>query len=151
MSKLKLGLFSMVLGLSALANAETVRIDAYDDPNFADPGFVDSVQMIEGHPMVVKLMVLGQGDPARNGMHLHLSVNQMESGAGRWNTYPLKDVRNYKILPSAKPGYLKLELSNDAMNDEGHIYQYRSVLFVNMNQAAKPRGYIEVEEVTNHR
>ena len=147
MNKIGICMLSVALMLCAnLTQAQSVRIDAQEQDSISI-GHVEQVQMLEGHPMMAKLMVLQQGDPALNGMHLFLSVNQFSSGTGPWNVFFLKDVADYQVLPSQRAGFLKIQLKTDTLNDEGFAQTQRSVLFVNMTQAAEKRGFIEVEEV----
>lgn len=133
--------------LSQFALAQSARLHALSEQDLPSPSATEQVQMLEGHPMAAKLMVLSGGDPALNGRHLFLAVNTFSTGSGPWNTYYLKDVRDYTVLPSAQPGYLKIQLENDAIDEDGNLRPYRSVLFINMTQADKANGHIETKEV----
>ncbi len=61
-----------------------------------------------------------------------------------WNVFELANVRDFKVLPSTKKGFLKLRLVRDTMDSDGKIGSEKSLMFINIQKAVE--GTIEVEE-----
>lgn len=101
------------------------------------------IEAIQDSTTEAKLISATAGDPALNGLLLSLAV---KSG-NQWNVYFLKDIADYRILPSAQNGYLKLQLRTEKIDSASHVASQTSILFVNMTAAAHAHGSIETEEI----
>ena len=131
----------MILSASAFAGSVTVK--ATDSDMLKSAANVDYVQYLKGQDTDVKIFSVSGGDPAMNGAYLNVAVFvDVETG---WNVFQLANVRNYKLLPSAKKGYLKIKLVRDNFNRNGDIVQENVMLFVNLTKAQD--GEIQTEEV----
>lgn len=85
------------------------------------------------------------GDPALNGLYLHIAVMNNNND---WNIYFLKDVNDYQRLASAKEGYIKILLkTDDQIDNMGQISPTNSIMYINLTQAHKVNGKIEIEEI----
>lgn len=136
---LAIALFS----ISTAALSSSVTVQKTDDDFLKNSAHVDYVEYIKGQAKDVKIFSVSGGDPAMNGAHLNLAVfEDMEIG---WNVFELGNVRQFKLLPSNKKGFLKIKLTKDIMDNNGNIIQEKSTLFLNIQNTEK--GIIETEEI----
>jgi hypothetical protein len=92
-----------------------------------------------------RLFAYTGGDPALNGLYLHIAVMNDDYD---WNVYFLKNLNDYQRLPSAKEGYIKILLkTDDRVDGMGLITPTTSIMYINLTQAHKVNGKIEVEEI----
>lgn len=92
-----------------------------------------------------RLFAYTGGDPALNGLYLHIAVMNDDYD---WNVYFLKNLNDYHRLPSAKEGYIKILLkTDDRVDGMGLITPTTSIMYINLTQAHKVNGKIEVEEI----
>lgn len=106
---------------------------------------VAETQILDHPTQSVRLFSYTGGDPALNGLLLNIAV--WNDRQHRWNVYALKNVSSYKVLPSAQPGYYKLELKTEDLNADGDVITNTSLLYINLDQAHLPQKKIEVKEV----
>lgn len=144
MKRLWLVLGTTLLAMAAQAQPRLLRAQQDSAPTAAEN--VNAVQRLQNQTMEVKVYDHGGGDPAMNGAYLTLAVYSTDTMA--WNVFPLKNVSDYRILPSAKTGYVKIALRTDDTNAQtGNIFQYKSTLFINLRNADRQGGQIEVDEI----
>lgn len=107
---------------------------------------VEKVTEIPDSSMTAKLFHNMPIDaPSMNPWFLHLAVVNEDNNT--WNVYPLANVSDYQILPSAQKGYLKIAVSKDDYNTQtGKPFQRKSLLFINLGNANRTNGKIETEE-----
>ncbi|UOO90465.1 hypothetical protein LVJ82_05690 [Vitreoscilla massiliensis] len=106
---------------------------------------VDETIYLKDPSMNVKVFSYSGGDPAINGAYVNLAAYDDENRT--WNVFPLKNVLDYKVLPSAKAGFAKIALVTQDLDRNGGVYSYKSTLFINLRNADRAGGTIEVEEI----
>ena len=134
---------ALLLTLSFSSFAKSEKIEASNSDALQTAASVDFVQMINDSTVSAKIFSLSGGDPAINGANLSLAVYSDPSTG--WNVYPLANVRDFKLLKSAKKGFVKISLVRESINEEGGVSTAKSTLFINLKNAEK--GSVEVEEV----
>ena len=136
-------LFGLILSLPTVVLAET--ISPTRENNLQHMADVARTTILNLPNQSARLFSYTAGDPSSNGLLLNLAVMNEQY---EWNVYPLKNVADYQILPSAKVGYLKLSLHTDDHLDElGNIRSSPSTMFINLTQAHRVNGKIEIEEI----
>ena len=106
---------------------------------------VDETINLKDPSMNVKVFSYSGGDPAINGAYVNLAAYNDENRT--WHVYPLKNVLDFKVLPSAQAGYAKIALVTQVLDGNGGVYSYKSTLFINFRSADRADGKIEVEEI----
>ena len=142
---MKIKLITLLLtSLSCSAHAQWVNADR--SKNLQPMADVVRTDILDHPTHAARLFSYTGGDPASNGLLLHLAVENSQNY--EWNIYPIKDVAEYRLLPSAQQGYIKLELkTDDGMDEQGNITHSTSTMFINLTQAHLPNGKIEMREV----
>ena len=139
-------LASCLLALSTYAWAAPRLISAEPNAEHYSGADVDQTIVLKNQDMNVKVFSYSGGDPAINGAYLNLAVYDEENRG--WNVFALKDVLDYKVLPSAQKGYAKIALvTQDIDQRSGNIRSYKSTLFINLRNADQRGGKIEVDEI----
>lgn len=140
MKKLVLTIASILTIASSAAFAET-SVQPMEKSGFSEGlASVSSFQYIPDEDMT--LVSYAGGDPAMNGAHVVLT-KFVSMGDGS-NVFEIANVSSFKLLKSAKKGYLKLQITEDDMNSEGDIIKKDSILYVNVTKASL--GIVTVEK-----
>lgn len=145
MKNIILVLSILVATNSAFAKSESVSPET--SANITAMAWVDQVQTLPSNTVkgrFVKLLSY-TGDTAMNGTSVLLAV--YNDDAADFNVYTLANIRDYKLLPSQKDGFLKISLDTEKMNAEGEIVRTKSILYVNLLNSHESNGVIEIEEV----
>ena len=139
-------LAASLLAMSTLAFAKSQWLSPSRDDHTIGSAHVERTQDIQGHPMTVKLFHAMPVDaPSFNPWFLRLAVVNEDNNS--WNVYALPNVSAYQVLPSAQSGYMKIALSRDDYNTQtGKRITHKSTLFINLNNANRTGGKIEIEE-----
>jgi hypothetical protein len=139
---MKTFLVSILLLASTVFFAQSKVLKASKDEFRITAAYVDYVEHIKDQNLDAKIFSVSGGDPVMNGALLNLAVFiNLEEG---WNVYELANVRDYKLLKSAKKGYIKIKLVRDTFDSDENIIQVKSIMYINLSQIKK--GSIEVEE-----
>ncbi|AUZ04243.2 MULTISPECIES: hypothetical protein [Vitreoscilla] len=133
--------FCALLFFSLPLSAQTIHAQTQNRIEIDEEIF--HIAAIQDPTIEAKLLSATAGDPALNGLLLSLAVKSDQ----QWNVYFLKDIADYRILPSAKNGYLKLQLRTEHLDSTSHVTSQTSILFVNMTAAAQAHGSIQIEEI----
>ena len=141
-----LWLASCLLALSTHVWAAPRLISAEPNAEHYSGADVDQTIILKNPDMNAKVFSYRGGDPAINDAYLNLAVYD-EDNRG-WNVFALKDVLDYKVLPSVQKGYAKIALvTQDIDQHSGNIHSYKSTLFINLRNANQRGGKIEVDEI----
>jgi hypothetical protein len=97
---------------SGAAQTITPAVDA----GLQTAAWVVELTLIE--PADAKLFGVAGGDPAANGLHLHLAF--LISPAEGWRVFPLGDIAAYRVLME-QPDRIDLEVDEDVVGDDGAI------------------------------
>lgn len=129
----------------ALAAEETIpKVDNDEIANSA--AYVDYVEHIKGQSQDVKIFSMSGGDPAINGAHVYVAVfKDLSEG---YNVYEIANVRDFKVLPSKKDGFLKLSLEKDTFEGDDLVRVF-SIMYISIVNADK--GTIMVDDVITKR
>lgn len=140
---IKIILFSSLLFVTTSTFASVKIISVQDLKNAYRAADVYKVEHVKSQATDVKLFIATGGDPAMNGSHLCLAIFNQE--LSDWQVFELADILDYKLLPSAKKGFLKIKLTKDVMDNEANITQKESTMFINLTGFFK--GSVQVEEI----
>jgi hypothetical protein len=125
------------------APTEIITIPATTEEFLIAGASVDYIANIDHQNTGVKVFSISGGDPAMNGAHLNVAIfADVDAG---WKVYELADVRDFKVLQSARAGFLKISLTRDTMDGDGEIKSAKSMLFLNIENGET--GTILTEEV----
>lgn len=98
--------------LQAFSDSQTVTPSA--DDSLQQAAWVVELTPIE--PAAAKLFGLAGGDPAANGLLLHLAF--LVSPAEGWRVFPLGDIAAYRVLME-QVERIDLEVDEDFVGDDG--------------------------------
>ena len=141
-----LWLASCLLALSTPAWAAPRLISAEPNAEHYSGADVDQTIILKNQDMNAQVFSYSGGDFVINDAYLNLAVYD-EDNRG-WNVFALKDVLDYKVLPSTQKGYAKIALvTQDIDQHSGNIHSYKSTLFINLRNANQRGGKIEVDEI----
>jgi hypothetical protein len=124
----------------------TAVVRASNRSNIVDGGSVDQVEVIKGQTRSLKIFSRSGGDPAMNGSYVNLAVF-IDASEG-WKVFELGNVRDYKVLPSAREGFLKLQMTTDTFDVNQNNVKVDSTVFLNLENCE--RGTISAEEIARN-
>ena len=107
---------------------------------------MDQTIILKNQDMNAKVFSYSGGDPAINGAYLNLAVYDEDNRD--WNVFALKDVLDYKVLPSTQKGYAKIALVTQYIDQHSvNIHSNKYTLFINLRNTNQRGGKSEVDEI----
>ena len=135
-----------LMGLTQMAVAQSQWLSPMTGSSSPNGAHVERTLNVKDPTITAKVFhEMPIDPPSLNPWFLRVAVVNEENNS--WNVYDLGNVSDYKILPSAQHGYMKIALTkNDYHPQSGKIIAKKSTLFLNLTQANRSRGKIQIEE-----